>query len=76
MRANSHTKVLVLVAAIAVAGCSTPNSNRYNTGDVGRVIETSGGTVVTSRIVEVRRRREFRCGGQLPEVSRAHRLVA
>ena len=53
MRANSHTKVLVLVAAIAVAGCSTPNSNRYNTGDVGRVIETSGGTVVTSRIVEV-----------------------
>ncbi len=53
MRAKTRTIAIAVAAALAVAGCSTPNTNTYNVQDVGRVIDTSGGTVVTSRIVDV-----------------------
>lgn len=45
------------ISAIAVAaflaGCSAPTSQRYDSGDVGRPIETTQGAVVSSRVVEI-----------------------
>jgi outer membrane lipoprotein SlyB len=40
--------------ALLAAGCANPTSSRYNSGDVGQIIETSEGTVLSSRIVEVK----------------------
>lgn len=42
----------VAIAAM-VAGCSNPSSSRYDSGDVGRTIETTPGAVISSRIVEI-----------------------
>jgi outer membrane lipoprotein SlyB len=42
-----------LVAALALAGCAHPSSTTYQTGDVGRTIETSQASVVSSRMVEI-----------------------
>ncbi len=44
---------IALAAGLLLAACSNPTSGRYNVQDVGRVIETSQGTVVTSRVVDV-----------------------
>jgi len=45
------------ISAFAVvallAGCSAPTSQRYDSGDVGRPIETTQGSVVSSRVVEI-----------------------
>ncbi|MCU0895714.1 MAG: hypothetical protein MUD06_15665 [Rhodospirillales bacterium] len=45
------------ISAFAVvallAGCSAPTSQRYDSGDVGRPIETTQGAVVSSRVVEI-----------------------
>jgi len=43
----------LLIAALAVAGCAGPTSTKYNSSDVGTPIETSEGTVVSSRVVDV-----------------------
>lgn len=47
-RAISAFAVIVLLA-----GCSAPTSQRYDSGDVGRPIETTQGAVVSSRVVEI-----------------------
>jgi len=44
----------MLAAVLFAAGCTNPNSGRYAAGDVGQIIETSEGTVVSSRIVDVK----------------------
>jgi outer membrane lipoprotein SlyB len=41
------------VLALLAAGCANPSSSRYNTSDVGQIIETSEGTVLSSRIVDI-----------------------
>lgn len=41
------------LCAVLLAGCGTPNADRYGTGEVGRTIETTRATVVASRLVEV-----------------------
>jgi outer membrane lipoprotein SlyB len=43
----------LLVAALVLAGCAHPSGTTYETGDVGRTIETAQGTVVSSRVVKV-----------------------
>jgi outer membrane lipoprotein SlyB len=42
-----------LLAALALAGCAHPSGSTYETGDVGRTIETSQGSVVSSRVVKI-----------------------
>ncbi len=44
----------ILAVALLAAGCANPTSSRYAAGDVGQVIETSEGTVLSSRIVDVK----------------------
>lgn len=39
--------------ALAVAGCSHQTSLTYNADEVGRVIDTSHGVVLSSRVVEI-----------------------
>lgn len=51
--AASPRLAICLVAALAVAGCATPTSSRYGGEEVGKPIETSRGTVVASRVVDV-----------------------
>ncbi len=41
------------IVALLLAGCSHPSSTTYDSGDVGRTIETSEGSVVSSREVEI-----------------------
>jgi outer membrane lipoprotein SlyB len=43
----------LLGAALLLAGCAAPTRNLYEATDVGRVIETYEGTVVSSRIVKI-----------------------
>jgi outer membrane lipoprotein SlyB len=40
-------------AALLVAGCAHPSSSTYDSGDVGRTIETAQGSVVSSRPVKI-----------------------
>lgn len=42
-----------LAIAAAVAGCSNPSTSRYDSGDVGRAIETTPGAIISSRSVEI-----------------------
>jgi outer membrane lipoprotein SlyB len=47
-------RALTALAIVAVlAGCTTPTSSRYDSGDVGRTIETTPGAVISSRVVEI-----------------------
>jgi outer membrane lipoprotein SlyB len=43
----------LLAMALALAGCAHPSSTTYETGDVGRTIETTRGEVISSRIVQI-----------------------
>ena len=45
-----------IAAALALfaAGCADPSSSRYSAGDVGQIIETTEGTVVSSRVVDIK----------------------
>jgi outer membrane lipoprotein SlyB len=43
----------LLVAAMLLASCSHPSSKTYQPADVGRTIETTPGSVISSRMVQV-----------------------
>lgn len=43
----------LLVVALLLAACTSPSSTSYNSSDVGTPIETTEGTVVSSRVVDV-----------------------
>jgi outer membrane lipoprotein SlyB len=43
----------LLIAALVLAGCAHPSSTTYETGDVGRTIETAKASVVSSRVVKI-----------------------
>jgi outer membrane lipoprotein SlyB len=43
----------LLAVALALAGCAHPSGSTYESGDVGRTIETAQGSVVSSRPVEI-----------------------
>ncbi|QNT69806.1 hypothetical protein [Defluviicoccus vanus] len=45
--------VCTLVAGLIVAGCANPTSSRYEGAEVGRTIETSRGTIVAGRVVDI-----------------------
>lgn len=45
--------MVLAVCAVLVAGCGTPNADRYGTAEVGRTIEVTRATVIASRLVEV-----------------------
>lgn len=49
---NKRTIALALCAVLLV-GCGTPNTDRYGTGEVGRTIELTRATVLSSRLVQV-----------------------
>jgi outer membrane lipoprotein SlyB len=49
-----HKVAAAAALVLLTAGCSSPTSSRYDSGDVGQIIETSEGTVLSSRIVEVK----------------------
>lgn len=55
MMAGGLVKRLLAAVAVVtvVAGCSNPSSSRYDSGDVGRTIETTPGAVISSRVVEI-----------------------
>jgi len=44
----------VLAVALLAAACANPTTDRYHAEDVGQIIETSEGTVLSSRVVDVR----------------------
>ncbi len=48
-----HRTVCCVVLMASVAACSHPSTTTYGDSEVGRTIETSQGSVVTSRIVDV-----------------------
>ena len=43
----------LLIAALLLAGCAHPSSTTYETGDVGRTIETTQASIVSSRLVKI-----------------------
>jgi outer membrane lipoprotein SlyB len=43
----------LLIAALVLAGCAHPSDTTYETGDVGRTIETAQGSVISSRPVKI-----------------------
>jgi outer membrane lipoprotein SlyB len=43
----------LLAGALILAGCAHPSSGTYDSGDVGRTIETAQGSVVSSRPVKI-----------------------
>jgi outer membrane lipoprotein SlyB len=43
----------LLIVTLVLAGCGGPSSTKYNSTDVGTPIETTEGTVVSSRVVDV-----------------------
>ena len=43
----------LLIAALLLAGCAHPSSTTYQTGDVGRTIETTQASIVSSRLVNI-----------------------
>jgi outer membrane lipoprotein SlyB len=43
----------LLIAALLLAGCAHPSSTTYQTGDVGRTIETTQASIVSSRVVKI-----------------------
>jgi outer membrane lipoprotein SlyB len=43
----------LLAAALVLAGCAHPSGTTYETADVGRTIETTQGSVVSSRPVKI-----------------------
>jgi outer membrane lipoprotein SlyB len=44
----------LLIAALLLAGCAAhPSSTTYETGDVGRTIETTQASIVSSRVVKI-----------------------
>ncbi|MBL8658308.1 MAG: hypothetical protein JNM75_00980 [Rhodospirillales bacterium] len=45
--------ISVLTVVAFLAACSTPTSTRYDSSDVGRTIETTPGSVISSRVVEI-----------------------
>jgi outer membrane lipoprotein SlyB len=45
--------ISAIAVAALLAGCAAPTSQRYDSGDVGRPIETTQGAVVSSRVVEI-----------------------
>jgi outer membrane lipoprotein SlyB len=45
--------LIVPAIVLALGGCVSPSKNTYNAADVGRMIETTEGRVVSSRIVRV-----------------------
>lgn len=53
-RAKVGLYATTLAVGLALAGCSTADSNTYTSRDVGQVIETSQGRVLSSRPVEIR----------------------
>jgi outer membrane lipoprotein SlyB len=44
----------VLVLALALAACTHPTRETYTADDVGRIVDTSRGTIVSARAVEIR----------------------
>ena len=44
---------LLLVVPLLLVACASPSSTTYNSSDVGAPIETTEGTVVSSRVVDV-----------------------
>jgi outer membrane lipoprotein SlyB len=51
---NRSAKIFAAaVLAVSVAGCSHQTSQTYNADEVGRVIETSHGVVLSSRVVQI-----------------------
>ena len=47
-------RVAAVMACLGLAACSTPDSNTYTSRDVGQLIETSQGRVLSSRAVEIK----------------------
>jgi Outer membrane lipoprotein len=45
--------VCILAAGLLVAACATPTSSRYEGAEVGRPIETTRGTILSGRVVQV-----------------------
>jgi outer membrane lipoprotein SlyB len=43
----------LLIAALLLAGCAHPSSTTYQMGDVGRTIETTQASIVSSRVVNI-----------------------
>lgn len=50
---GKKTVALILVAGVAVSACTTSDDNTYSRRDVGQIIETTQGRVISSRNVEV-----------------------
>ncbi|MGI9491169.1 MAG: hypothetical protein ACR2QF_01955 [Geminicoccaceae bacterium] len=48
-----RAKVCLVLIPLMLAGCTHPSSNTYEAADVGRTIETTKASVVSSRIVEI-----------------------
>lgn len=53
-RAKVGLCAATLAACLALAACSTADSNTYSSSDVGQVIETNQGRVLSSRPVEIK----------------------
>lgn len=48
-----RSAVAIIAAALLLASCANPTSSTYKAGDVGHVIETTEGSVISSRLIDI-----------------------
>ena len=53
MIGRTNQRVAPLAILLVLVGCANPSTDKYSAGDVGQILETSEGTVVSSRIVDI-----------------------
>jgi outer membrane lipoprotein SlyB len=48
-----YAAAAIIAATLVVTSCANPTTSTYKSGDVGQVIETTEGSVLSSRIVDI-----------------------
>lgn len=53
MIGETKRRVAPLAILLVLIGCANPSTDKYSAGDVGQILETAEGTVVSSRVVDI-----------------------
>ena len=53
MIGRTRQRVAPLAILLVLIGCANPSTDKYSAGDVGQILETAEGTVVSSRVVDI-----------------------
>ncbi len=63
MKVGSRVTAVTAALALFAAGCAETSSSTYSAADIGQIIETAEGTVVSSQVVDIKEERDPGYGG-------------